>query len=319
MKPAVNYEFLAGMPPPGYAFNFDNYLFNTLRHMRLQGPGHRLDYLLINRYRSRIEAKVHFLAEGGVAWSPYRSLFGSFEFNHRLATGLLGEFAAFAIDHLKGLGLHRAVITHPADCYGLLKARKVQEVLLGLGFLETLRAANHHIAVDERPLTDKMHAMEIRRLNRCRSEGLVFTEEPAEKAEEVYRFIAECRSGQGLRPSIGLDLLQVYLRDFPQQYRLFAVRHGAVLYAATVAIRVHKKVLYNFMPASPERYNTLSPTVMLLEGLYDYAAGRGYELLDLGISTTPDGQHQEGLIRFKEHMGGQPGWKTRYEKILADR
>jgi hypothetical protein len=316
MKPAANYEFIAGMPPPGYAFNFDNYLFNTLRHLRLQGPGHRLDYLLINRVRRRIEAKIHFLAEDGVAWSPYRSLFGSFEFNHRLATGLLGEFAAFAVNHLKGLGLHRAVITHAADCYGLLKARKVQETLIGLGFVETFMAANHHIPVDNRPLIDKMHAMEIRRLNRCRREGLVFAEEPADRAEDIYRFIGECRSEQGLKPSIGYDLLQMYLRDFPQQYRLFAVRQGGELFAATVAIRVHKKVLYNFLPASPERYNTLSPTVMLLEGLYDYAAGRGYELLDLGISTAPDGQHQEGLIRFKERMGALPGWKRRYEKSI---
>ena len=316
MNTAANYEFLTGMPPPGYAFNFDNYLFNTLRHMRLQGPDMRLDFLLLNRSRRRIEAKIHFLVESGVAWSPYRSLFGSFEFNHRLATGLLGEFAAFTMDHLKGQGLHRAVITHPADCYGPLKARKVQEVLLALNFTETLCAVNHHIVVNDRPLTDKMHAMEIRRLNRCRREGLVFTEEPAEKAEEVYRFIEDCRAGQGLRPSIGLDLLQVYLRDFPQQYRLFVVRRGVDLCAATVAIRVHKKVLYNFLPASPERYNTLSPTVMLLEGLCDYAAGRGYELLDLGISTTPDGRNQDGLIRFKERMGALPGWKSRYEKSI---
>jgi hypothetical protein len=313
MNPAANYEFLAGLPPPGYAFNFDNYLFNTLRHMRLQGPAQRLDFLLLNRGKQRIEAKIHFLLEGGVAWSPWRSLFGSFEFNHRLATGLLGGFAATVLDQLAAQDLQRVVITHPAGCYGELKARKVHEVLLGLGFREALRAANHHIPVDGRPLTAKMHGMELRRLKRCRQAGLAFGEEPADRAEEIYRFIAECRSEQGLKPSVDYELLQAYLRDFPQQYRLFAVRQGAELCAATVAIRVHKKVLYNFLPASPRRLRNLSPTVLLLEGLYGYAAVRGFEVLDLGISTTPDGRHQEGLIRFKEHMGGWPGWKRRYE------
>ncbi len=78
--------------PFGYSFNFENYLFNKVRHIHTQGMERRADYLLANHFKKRIEAKIHFLLHESTAWSPYKSLFGSFELNPRLGTGLLAEF-----------------------------------------------------------------------------------------------------------------------------------------------------------------------------------------------------------------------------------
>jgi hypothetical protein len=53
--------------------------------------------------------------------------------------------------------------------------------------------------------------------------------------------------------------------------------------------------------------------VMLVDEMYKYCRERYYEILDLGISTLPEGVHQDSLIAFKEHMGGEKSAKLSYE------
>ena len=309
----MTFEFLADQLPFGYAYNFENYLFNKIQHINMQGIGQLADYFLVNHARKRVEAKVHFLVHENVAYSPYKSLFGSYEFSPRIHVNLLSDFVRFTVAELVNKGVSKINLIHHAQCYAPEKAPKIQEALINNNFNTALRAINHHIPVTQNPLASSIHVMERRRLLKCRKLGLQFSMDTALDFEAIYDFIEKCRAERGLEVSISKSQLANYLQQFPQNYWLMGVRLGNEILAATVAIKVSRKIVYNFLPASLLEFNDLSPMVMLLEGLYGYLQQNNYELLDLGISTLPDGTQQESLIQFKERMGGVAGWKYFYE------
>lgn len=310
------FDFLVDQVPFGYAFNFDNYLFNKIKHINTQGIKHRADYFIINNVRKRIEGKIHFLLQNRVAYSPYKSLFGSFEYSPHIHPNLLAEFWDFIEKDLKKREIGHVKITNFADCYSSEKATIINKTLENAHFSVSLKAANHHIRIDESPLSKRMHLMEVRRLEKCREQGFEFVEEPSRNAEEIYNYLELCRSEQGLKPSITKEKIREYLELFPQNYPIFSVRNDSEILAATFVIKVHRKILYNFLPGSLKKHKNYSPTVMLNEGLYRYCQRNQFDILDLGISTEKDGKDQKSLIAFKERMGGIKTHKYFFEKDL---
>ncbi len=315
-KPLKSFDFLADSLPFGYAYNFDNYLFNKIKHIKTQGIEERADYFIVNNVRKRLEGKIHFLLRDNIAYSPYKSLFGSFEFNRNLHPNLIAEFWQFIEGDLRRRSIKTVKIISFAECYMPRKAAVIHEVLTNSGFKITRRAINHHIPVNEAPLQDRMHPMEVRRLNKCVRSGFVFRQENTGKAMEIYEYIARCRREQGLEVSISEEKFRSYIDEFPQNYPAFSVRRGEEIMAATICIVPHRLALYNFLPGSLRQYKTYSPTVMLISGLYDYCRDRKTDLLDLGISTEEDGTDQESLIAFKERMGAERSYKYFYEKNI---
>ncbi len=310
------FDFLSDQLPFGYAFNFDNYLFNKIKHINTQGTKDRADYFIVNNIKKRIEGKIHFLLNKNVAYSPYKSLFGSFEFSRTVHPNLLLDFWTFIEKDLKSRNINKVKITSFAECYADKKAKLIANTLDVSGFSIALKAVNHHIVVEEKSLESQMHSMEKRRLNKCIDNGFSFAEEPISNATEIFDYIQACRNEQGLEVSITKDKLLKYLQLFPQNYPLFSVRRNGQLAAVTVAIKVHRQVLYNFLPASLKKFKPFSPSVLLLVGLYNYCQRHQMELLDLGISTEKDGKDQDSLIDFKERMGGVKSYKYFFEKEL---
>ena len=310
------FDFITDQLPFGYAFNFENYLFNKIKHINTQGIPERADYFIVNNIKKRIEGKIHFLIKDGKAYSPWQSLFGSFEFSPRLHPNILKDFWQHIEQDLKARQINEVNITHHAGCYAPIKASNAHKALESSGFSIKLEAINHHIDIDENPLQSRMHEMEVRRLKKCESNGFEYRQEDLNSSIEIYDFIEQCRKDQGLSVSISKEKFKTYLDQFPQSYQLFSIRDGSKLIAATVAVQVCRRILYNFLPASLAEYNSFSPMVMLLEGMYRHCQERNYELLDLGISTEKDGAHQDSLIAFKEHMGGVASYKYSYQKNL---
>jgi len=272
--------------------------------------------LLINTFKKRIEGKIHFLIKDNNAFSPYRSLFGGYELNPRLATNLIAEFISDNVAQLRKKGHDNVYITQHATSYHGLKSEKTHNALLKNGFSVQLEAINHHINLQEKAVFDQMHMMEQRRYKKCQEAGYTFQQEPSANAKEIYTFIENDRKEKGLNVSIPSDLFSTYLEQFPQNYLLFSVRDQGKLIAATMAVRICKRILYNFLPSSHPEYDQYSPSVMLYKELAEYAYSHHYEMLDLGISTTSDGTHQESLIQFKENMGGQKSMKYTYHLKL---
>lgn len=310
------FEFLVDQIPFGYAFNFDNYLFNKIKHINTQGVDKRADYFIINNVKKRIEGKIHFLFHDQIAYSPYKSLFGSFEFSPRIHPNLLLEFWTFIENDLLTRKIEEVKITNFADCYAPKKAELIKTTLEKAGFSIALKAVNHHIPVDENSYINRLHRMEKRKLKKCHENGFTFHEEPISNATEIYDYIQLCRKEQGLNVSVSLDKLSEYLQHFPQNYLFFSVRHEGELLAATIAIKVHRHILYSFTMASLRKFKPFSPSVLLNTGLYNYCQDHQFELLDLGISTERDGKNQDSLIEFKERIGGELSYKFFYEKKL---
>ena len=310
------FVFLVDQIPFGYAFNFDNYLFNKIKHINTQGLDERANYFIINNVKKRIEAKIHFLLNDNTAYSPYKSLYGSFEFNPRIHPNLLVEFWAFIENDLKSRNIETVRITNFASCYSPKKAEIIKRAMEKSSFSIVLTAVNHHISVDENPLEKRMHPMEKRRLKKCIENSFIFTKEPSDNASEIYDYIQSCRKEQGLKVSISKNKLLKYLNDFPQSYPIFSVRHEGKLTATSIAIKVHRRILYSFLPASLMKFRQYSPSVLLNAGLYNYCQDHQIELLDLGISTKPDGKDQDSLIEFKERIGGEMSYKYFFEKRL---
>ena len=218
------FEFLVDRLPFGYAFNFNNYLFNKIKHINTQGIKTRADYFIINNIKKRIEGKIHFLLQGGVAYSPFKSLFGSFEFNPRIHPNLIYDFWNFIEDDLRARAISLVKITNFAECYSPKKSNIIKNALEKAGFSITLKAVNHHIEILGNSLESRMHLMEQRRLEKCRSKGFVFFEEPAEKAIEIYNYLDRCRKEQGLEISIPKEKLSEYLELFPQLKKNGSIR-----------------------------------------------------------------------------------------------
>ncbi len=279
----------------------------------MQGPDSRVDFFMVNNVRKRVEAKVHFLIDKNIAFSPYRSLFGSYEFNPVLSLNLLRDFVQYSLEELYKRSVVTIKLIHHAQCYYPEKSDKIHQALLTNQFRISLQAINHHIRITDTPLVKRMHLMEKRRLIKCQKSGLRFSIDLPSEMDNIYAFIKKCRMENDLEISIEKEKLKAYLEQFPQNYWLISVRSGEEILAATVAIKVNRKIVYNFLPASLRQYNDLSPMVMLIDGLYQHLSHHQYELLDLGISTLHNGIHQKSLIQFKERMGAEPSWKNSYE------
>ncbi len=311
------FDFLTDQLPFGYAFNFDNYLFNKIKHINTQGVSERADYFIVNNIKKRIEGKIHFLLSDGMAYSPYKSLFGSFEFSPKIHPNLLMEFWGFIEEDLKSRNINKVSITNFAGCYAPKKAELIEKTMEKSGFSIIMKAVNHHVAIDENPLTDRMHDMEVRRLAKCKKNNFVFRQEPKEMASEIYDYIQACRAEQKIEVSISKEKLLAYIDLFPQSYLMFTVRDAEQILAVTIAIKVHRHILYSFLPGSLRKFKQYSPTVLLNEGLYQYCQDRQFDMLDLGISTKKDGTNQKSLIAFKERMGGELSYKYSFEKALV--
>lgn len=158
--------------------------------------------------------------------------------------------------------------------------------------------------------------MERKRLKKCQKNGFIFLEEPSANASEIYDYIQSCRQEQNVKISVSRDKFEKYLDEFPQNYFMFSVRQNGALAAATIAIKVHRRILYSFLQANLRRYNLYSPSVLLNVGMYNYCQRHQFKILDLGISTKPDGENQDSLIEFKEHMAAKKGYKYFFEKML---
>jgi hypothetical protein len=310
------YEFLVDEMPFGYVFNFENYLFNKIQHIGTQGVKDRIDFFIINNIKRNISGKIHFLLKDGVAYSPFKSLFGSLEFNNRVPPDLIFEFWQFIEQKLRKRNVHTIRITNFAECYAPKRAEIIDTTLRKSGYICILKAVNQHIPVDEQPLTIRMHPMEKKRLRKCKRNGFLFAKEPLEHTRAVFSYLHYCRKEQGLDISIDLEKFLNYTVLFPKNYFLFSVKNQDELVAATIAVRVHRRILYTFVSGSQRKYRQFSPTTMLNNGVYDYCQSNKMRIMDLGISTEQDGTDQHSLITFKERMGCEKSFKHFYSKTL---
>jgi len=288
-------------------------LFNDPKHVILQSSEALTYQLLLDKEPS---GTIHFIIEDKVAYSPARSLFGGFALSKKVDQEKLEFFYSEIEVSLKKKGVIKiSIISHP-NFFRKGRYKLAKFVLENRGFKKAIKYKNHHIEILGKSLQPFIHNMERRKLKKCNKAGMEFYHEPVELLPVIYNFIAVCRKEKSQPLNITMEKLSESFQKFPDNYFIFTVKKSNEIYAATIAVKVNESIFYNFLPASPVKFNAISPTVKLLDGLYTFAKKNGFKFIDLGVSTTSDGKDQSSLIKFKKHMGGKRSTKLRMEKNI---
>lgn len=304
-----NIFFIENEIPKEYGFEFTIYSYNEASYISEKYGEGITTFFIANRKVKSIIGRIHFVIENNEALSLPRSPFGYFELEESVSAEILNGFILHIFQTLQEKGVMKIKIMSFAQAYNKHAFTRINYVLLNHGFRISLTDINHHIPLEGK-FEDRIKPMHLRKLQKCKKNGLVFVEEKVAALSELYHFILGCREERGHGLSLEYSQMKALITKFPEGYRIFSVRKQGVVIAATIVVIVNDEIIYNFFPASAKAYNILSPMVFLDLGLYNYCISKGYKILDLGISTT------YGLINFKEGIGGEPSLKFVFEKLL---
>ncbi|GAB3909291.1 hypothetical protein GCM10028803_46620 [Larkinella knui] len=293
----------------------DGFLFLKARHL-LNQPCRPLHYFaLLNSETGRVDAHSAVFIRDGWAVSPCAASFGSIEFSEDLPDKELGRLVDALVTYGKQLPVQGLRIVNYPDCYLPLQSQRLKTTLATAGFGVTYEELNQHLPVTGRPFAKHLHAAERRRLRKCRQAGFTTQLWENPNVDAVFAFIQKARLRKNLPLSMTSKELANLLNKFGDVCPVFTVKNGDQIIASCLGIRVSPGILYYFLPADHEAYQQFSPSVMLVESLYEYSQQQQIPLLDLGISTSR-GVRNEGLIRFKERLGAVESAKLVFEKTF---
>lgn len=297
--------------------SFEPYLYSTARHLATQRAIRPFSVELWDTETRQIVALFHADQDGEAAVSLPHAPFGGLEFAPGVPGDVLGQMLAAVEKFCHERNLSQLHIRLPPGGYDEKRVLFLQEVYEDQGFEAVRVFVNHHIPVDKTSFIQKIHPSEQKRLRKGQRAGFVAEQWKNPDPARVFSFLAHSRKRQGYTLSLNFTQLQKLLNELPDAVKVFVVKDGPEIASLTVAIRVSRRILYNFCPADNLDYRAFSPTVMLNCALYEYAQSEGVECIDLGVSLDHHGNEKASLIRFKENLGGRPSLKLTYGKLLV--
>lgn len=248
--------------------------------------------------------RIVFSVDRQLATSLSRGLFGSVE---NFGTGTKEAFRDFMKSippQLHTKNILQLVLIHPPEFYkGFVPLTWLDEA----GFSSAYEDINHHIELD----SFQMHAMEKRKLEKLNQTGLVVRELGSDYLPEVYDFLKKCREEKSLELNVSFEKLEALFQLFPKRYSIFGAYLERQLVSAVITVQTTADVVYYYLPGTLERFKKESPMVGLIQHLVDHFKSK-VNYLDLGVSSAK-GKPQEGLISFKERMGGIKSLKKTYK------
>jgi hypothetical protein len=287
-------------------FSFKVLLYLQPAHVALQHAPNGRTYVLQEKESGLVVGLAHFSVENKKAFSPWRAPFGGLQVDPAIPEELVQEFLQFLRHDLIQAGCHQITWLQCPDAYAPSTNQLVRAALPKLGYNLAYDQLNHHIQVAEAPFSTILHPSARRRLKKCEAAGFIFQQETLAALPEAYALLQQCRQEKQKPLSLSLAQLTHYFQLFPDRYLLFTVRMGQELAAVGVAVLVSSSILNHLYPASPQKFNDFSPSVMLNAGLYQYCQQQQISCFDLGVSAPPQESEESytGLLTFKERMGG---------------
>lgn len=308
--------FHEGGLPPGITLDFEPAIFNLPRFGSLYSAPARVSWFLLDERRQKAPAAVHFHLEGAVARSPYRAPFGSFEFSERIPPSELYDFVAAVENALQTKGIREIFIKHPPRAYNEARYSLLETFLLNQKYSVSEAEVGAVIPVHERSFYRIIRRSERLRIRQSENAGLTFDTLPRESAATVYRFILACHAEKGYKVSIAEDDFLRTVAEFPDRFLFFAIMAGDRMCAAAISILVTADVLSNFLVNHGMEHNSLSPAVLLMEGIYNHCRQHDIALFDLGTSAL-DGRPNFSLLDFKLHLGAVAISKLSFYKKIG--
>jgi len=308
-------KFIEGPLPKGFKSDFESFLFNEEQHRLLQSPREWRSYGLVDPAKKKSLASLHFHLQDDTASSPHKAPFGSLEFSRKLPPQAVHEFLKRTEESLRNEGVKKIQIKNPPGSYRPDAASILEVLLLNLGYRVLLAEISTAIFVDHTKYDEKIETWELRKLKQGREMKLRFQEMSIHKMELVYGFILACRKERQQSLSMGLAELMKIVAVYPERIVLLGVYDGQDLTAASISIRVSKRIVYNFYSGHPRKFDNLSPVVMLIHGMYGWSQEHRVELIDLGTSSS-EGYPNFSLLDFKLRLSGRPSAKLTFEKEI---
>ncbi len=260
-------------------------------------------------------AQVSFHIEGRKAMTPLRAPFGSFLYSDSLSPQILYDFVQHCELELRAKGINSVTVGEPPLFYRK-SGELIQTILLNLNYSISKAELSSGIKIDHFSFEEKIEAWEKRKLKQAKVKGLQFRPLPLTELGNVYQTIHKCRSQRGHSLSMTLEELAGTVDVFKDSFLLFGTFLNQELAAASIAIRVSDRILYNFYSGHLKKYDSISPVVFLTGGMYKYCSSHKINLLDLGTSSL-NGQPNFSLLDFKLRLGGVPSMKLTFEKALS--
>lgn len=308
------YSFCEGDIPVDLNFDFEISLFNRYKHIYLQSHEGWVTFYILKRKTKRVTGCVHFCLIEGKAYSPFSAPFGGLEFSDRVSPSILLHFLEFVEANLKNKGVRYVTIKNPPQRYQRECSAIVETLLFNTGY-SVIDAEVGTVMEVHHDFFSQLHAWERRKLKHAKRAEFFFQSVSLEYLDEIYSFILMCRQQKGYSLSMTLADLHKTIDQFPENFILSGVYTQKKLVAASIAIRVNGNVLYNFYSDHDKEYDTFSPVVCLIEGLYGYCEQKDIALLDLGTSAW-NRMPNFGLLDFKLRLGGKATSKLTFRKEL---
>ena len=262
----------------------------------------QLHFYLLDKEPKQVLGHIAFTREENEVVSPYKAPFGGFELASDLSNEAFLFFAAEVMRLLKENHLRFVRMHLPPKVY-LPATGKVSHDLKALGFQEKSRPVHHVLHVDADSFESKITAMEKRKLKKAAALNCAFTIEKRQDYAGVYEFIKSHRTAKGHELSMSWSMLKEAIKAYPEAYIFSSLKLDGQRIAAVIMIRVSAQVLYYYIPGHDADFNSLSPMVGLLNGLYQWAQSEGIRGIDLGTSYWAN-QENKSLVAFKRRVGG---------------
>jgi len=310
-------EFHAGIFSESYKIACPAYLYNTAEFIKISSGKEPVVFSIIDKRRKTILVQCKFTIRDGVAYSPEIGPFGSLEMDPSLPSEILIDFVRYIERTLADMEVNQVIIKNYATFQSASNCKKIHEAFLEGGYTIHSVNINHHIDVSDRIFSSFIHSMEKRRMEKANKADLVVRRANLKEMGRIHDFIRECRNEKGLEINISKEKFLETIDQLSEHYYAFIGIIDGTIAVASVCVRVNSDILYNYLPASAGKYNSLSPMVKLMGYIYNFAQDMNFKFIDLGVSSI-SGKPQESLIKFKERIGGQMSEKITYRKSLND-
>lgn len=290
------------------------YLFNESDHLFLQSKRGWQIFEFIELNSLKVYARIFFHVKDGQASSPLKAPFGSVEIFRKLSETQLIDFLEQTLGQLIRLRVKKVVIRSYPDLYDLQTSNLLQSALKQVGF-ENTEEISSILFLDGKPFERKIKISERQKLKKALG-VFEFKQVGTRELNRIYSFIAICRMERSQTLSMTLRELRKTISVFPDRFFLFTVGTKTELAAAAIVIQVSKNILYTFYYAHAKKYNRISPVVLLISGIYDFASAKKFGMIDLGTSMM-EGHVNRPVLHFKKSIGGVSNKKITFYKTLS--
>ncbi|MFN8415161.1 MAG: GNAT family N-acetyltransferase [Cytophagaceae bacterium] len=165
------------------------------------------------------------------------------------------------------------------------------------------REVNQYISIGKHSLIDIVHEQERRKLKKQPDFVLELNSSKVNRSQR-WDLLVAARKDKNYPVTITQEALEDLNNKLESHYTFIDCIKDDTLIAFAIAVQMSDEVFYYYLPATLPEYQYLSPSVYIINAIYELAKSKKCIYLDLGISSEK-GILNEGLFQFKKNMGAK--------------